>query len=190
MDQQDNTAMQEAVALHNKHKSGSNWFFFIAGLSVVNSIIMMTGGELNFIVGLGVTQVLDGIARAIAAESPDIGPIVKAIVFTINLFVAAVFVTFGIFARKMKKWSFVTGMILYGLDGLIFLLVQDILSIGFHGFALYCMYNGMKASRQLQAMAESMDKPEAETGCLPCSQPRLQGAKEPLSGEKDVRTRP
>ncbi len=33
-------------------KSGANWFVWIAGLSVVNSIVGMSGGHLHFIVGL------------------------------------------------------------------------------------------------------------------------------------------
>jgi len=40
-------------------------------------------------------------------------------------------------------------MILYGIDGLLFLFVQDYLSIGFHVFALYGIYKGFAASREL-----------------------------------------
>jgi hypothetical protein len=48
-------------------------------------------------------------------------------------------------------------MLLYFVDGLIFLLVQDWLSIGFHAFALFCIFGGyasMKKLAQLEAQSE------------------------------------
>ena len=47
-------------------------------------------------------------------------------------------------------------MVLYALDGLIFLWVQDYLSIGFHLFALYGLYRGVKALGQLAVLEKSM----------------------------------
>ena len=46
--------------------SGANWFYWIAGLSLVNTILLYTGSEWVFVVGLGVTQLIDGIAIEIA----------------------------------------------------------------------------------------------------------------------------
>ena len=45
--------------------------------------------------------------------------------------------------------AFVVGMALYGLDGAIFLLVQDWVGVGFHAFALTMMARGYLAARQL-----------------------------------------
>ena len=33
-------------------KSGANWFYWIAGLSLINSAIFVFGGNVNFIAGL------------------------------------------------------------------------------------------------------------------------------------------
>lgn len=33
-------------------KSGANWFFWIAGMSIFNSLIQLLGGSLNFVIGL------------------------------------------------------------------------------------------------------------------------------------------
>ncbi len=52
-------------------------------------------------------------------------------------------------AKRKKAWAFVIGMILYGLDGLIFLPVQDYLSFGFHLFALFFIFKGFSAMREL-----------------------------------------
>ena len=46
-------------------KGGANWFFWIAGLSVINSLIITFGGEMSFVIGLGITQFIDGISIAL-----------------------------------------------------------------------------------------------------------------------------
>jgi hypothetical protein len=43
----------------------------------------------------------------------------------------------------------VIGLILYGLDGAIFLLVQDWVGVGFHAFAIAMILRGYLAARQL-----------------------------------------
>src|SRR5574340_77246 len=43
-----------------RHLNGANWFYWIAGLSVVNSVIVLFGGAWYFLVGLGATQFVDG----------------------------------------------------------------------------------------------------------------------------------
>jgi hypothetical protein len=40
-------------------------------------------------------------------------------------------------------------MVFYGLDGLIFLLVQDWVGMGFHAFAIMMIMRGYLAARQL-----------------------------------------
>ena len=45
-------AIEEKLRLENQFKSGAGWFFIIAGLSIVNSIIILSGGSWSFIVGL------------------------------------------------------------------------------------------------------------------------------------------
>jgi len=131
-------------------QAGANWFFWITGLSLVNSVITLTGGKWRFIVGLGITQIVDAVAKE--AKLNTLFPLV------IDVLAAGVFVLFGLQARKRRNWAFLTGMILYALDGLILVLFKDFLGIGFHLYALYCIYKGMKANGQLGAM---------ERGALP-----------------------
>lgn len=123
-------------------KSGASWFYWIAGLSLINSISAFSGSTWRFIVGLGVTQAFDGLAV-------EFGGAGKAIVLLLDLLAAGIFILFGVFATKRHQWAFIVGMILFGLDGLIFLLVQDWLGVGFHVFVLYCLFRGLKACREL-----------------------------------------
>jgi len=127
-------------------KNGSSWFYWIAGLSLINSVILMMGGRWSFIIGLGLTQLIDAIATIMADElGSGADVVVKIVAIILDIVVAGIFVVFGVFARKGHKWAFVVGMVLYALDGLIFLWVGDYLSIGFHLFVLYGLYRGLRA---------------------------------------------
>jgi len=155
-DQKLATTIEEKLKLQNRFKNGAGWFFWIAGLSLVNSIILMVGGQWNFLVGLGITQVIDGIASGIAAEAgASAATIIKILAFVADILVAGLFVTFGVLAMKRYKISFIIGMVLYALDGLIFLIVPDFLSIGFHLFALFGLYGGLQAHMKLTEIEKS-----------------------------------
>ena len=116
-------------------ESGSKWFYAIAGLSLINSVTHLARSNFTFVVGLGVTQIIDGIALGIGGEHPEASGVFNAIAFIFSAMFAGVFALFGWFAAKKHSWAFIVGMILYLLDGLIFLLVKDWLSLGFHGLA-------------------------------------------------------
>jgi len=73
------------------------------------------------------------------------------VALVLDLLAAGVCALFGVFANKGQMWAFVVGMILFALDGLIFLLVQDWIGVAFHVFILYCLFRGAQACRQLKA---------------------------------------
>jgi hypothetical protein len=138
------------LRLENQCKSGANWFYWIAALSLVNSMVQAFGGTFGFVVGLGVTQVFDAVGRAAAETGGSVGTAVRGAAFVLDLFAAGVFALFGFLAGKRMGWAFVVGMALYALDGLLFLLVGDILSIAFHAFALVGIFVGLRAQRALR----------------------------------------
>ncbi|MDP4145261.1 MAG: hypothetical protein Q8936_12395 [Bacillota bacterium] len=142
--------IRNEIMVSRRVKSGANWFYWIAGLSIINTVISLSDGNLNFVIGLGITQIIDGIADGFSASFGTIA-IVGGII--INLFIAGVFILFGVNANKAKKWSFVIGMVLYGIDGLIFVFIRDYFSIGFHLLALYSMFMGYKAIGKSEALA-------------------------------------
>jgi hypothetical protein len=129
-------------------KGSSSWFVLIAGLTLVNSVLSMTGTRIHFIFGLGLTQIVDAVAH-------NVGGAGLALDLIINGMIAGVFVIFWNFARKGAKWAFFAGMGLYVMDALILLAFKDILSVAFHGWALYRMYNGFKLLPVLERMNQS-----------------------------------
>ena len=145
---------EEKLKLENQFKNGANWFYWIAGLSVINSMILSFGGEISFIVGLGITQLVD----AIAWEFRNSGGLnLDFIFFTASLLISGIFVLFGYLSRKKIMGIYIAGMILYALDGLIFLLVSDWLSAGFHLFVLFSLFGGLKALRVIREQEKAVD---------------------------------
>lgn len=132
-------------------KSSANWFYWIAGLSMINTIVVLFGGNMSFVVGLGITQFIDQLAYLF---SKDLGKTISIVAFFIDLIIAGIFVLFGYLANKKYRWSFIVGMVLYGLDGLIFILFKDFLSLAFHAYALYCIFKGLKAIKYLKLMEQ------------------------------------
>lgn len=145
------TAPSNTAALERQLKSGAGWFFFIAVLSLVNSAAAASGSSWRFLIGLGITQIIDAFAGHISTGGTAVG-------LALDLAVVGIFATMGLFARKGHAWAFIVGMVLYALDcALVVALgimvgMTDWLSIGFHVFALYCIFLGLRASNRLGAM--------------------------------------
>ncbi len=145
---QDHSIDQKALSkLQKQFDNGAKWFYWIAGLSIVNSVIFLMEGGVSFVVGLGITQIIAGIGIALAKE---VGPVARYVAFAFEVVAALVFVLFGYYALKRHRWAFITGIVLYTLDSLIFLAVRDWWSFGFHVFALFGLFGGMNAARKLR----------------------------------------
>ena len=142
--------------LLGKHRNGSGWFFWIAAFSFINSAVILSGSDWSFLVGLGITQLVDGLAMAIAEESGADGfSLIHIAALVIDLIIAASFALWGVLARKHLGWAYVVGIALYSLDGALFLLVQDWPSFGFHILALFYIFSGFKANRELRRLSEA-----------------------------------
>jgi hypothetical protein len=126
-------------------RSGADWFIWIAALSIINGVIMTTGGRFHFIFGLGCTE----FVSAIATKLPT-GGVVAA--WVVNIVIAGVFGLFGKFGRDAKRWAFYAGMGFYVVDAGLMLLFQDWLGLAFHAYALFRIYGGLKAIGELDEL--------------------------------------
>jgi hypothetical protein len=150
-------AVEQKARVLQALKGSASWFVMIAALSMVNSILAMTGASVRFIFGLGLSQIVDALAHQ--AGSP--GYVLDLI---INGIIAGVFVLFWNFARKGQKWAWYLGMGVYVVDGILLLLFKDYLAIAFHAYALYRMSSGLK----LLPILERLDQ-QAATGAISTS---------------------
>jgi hypothetical protein len=143
---------QDIVKITKSFENGYKWFYWIAGLSMVNSVAHLSKGEFSFVIGLGIPQIFDAIALALVKDHPDATILVNIIAFLFSAVFAGVFALFGWLAGKKHGWAFIVGLTLYSLDGLIFLLVKDWMSIAFHVFAFVCILTGYTNLRKLNSL--------------------------------------
>lgn len=109
---------------------------------------------------MGITQFFDGIALALRQEAA-VGEWISYVVLGINILISLGFYLFGIAGKKMKKGIYIFGMILYGMDALLFLAVADYLSFGFHILALFFLIKGIGKMKELQASIRTSAVPGA-----------------------------
>lgn len=136
-----NAASGELAELDRRVKSSGSWFYWIAGLSLINSIAAMSGSGF-FIVGLSITLLLDSFLQGVGGNARAIG-------LVLNIIVAGVFVLFGIFACKRHVWAFVVGMLLYAGDTLLTMVLSLWLSFAFHVWVLFSLFVGVRAAMQM-----------------------------------------
>jgi len=134
-------------------RSGANWFIWIAGLSLVNSVLFVAGSNWAFFLGLGATQFSDAFVVALI----------------VDVVIAAIFVGLGLMSRSGALWSFIVGMVLIVLDALLLVWVQDWAAVAFHALALFFVFRGFQAARQL-AVFRTAGAPPA--GTVPPITPR------------------
>jgi surface polysaccharide O-acyltransferase-like enzyme len=135
--------------LYQSYKSGANWFYWIAGLTLITSIITVGGGDWRFLISLGTTQMIDAIAHVL---SEQLGGATKVIGLVLDIFITALFVFFGVLAGKKMLWVYLLGMIAFGLDGLVSLLIGDWIGVLAHAVVLFFMIRGYMAGRDLIAL--------------------------------------
>ena len=132
--------------LEQRMKNGANWFYWIAGLSLVNSLLFLAGTQVSFLGGLGISLVIDALVDGMIEAG---GPTFLRIVAVVNLAFVAGFAFFGYYAGKRFGGAFVLGIILYLLDSILVLLFGDYLMAAFHAFALFFIIRGYLACRGL-----------------------------------------
>ena len=150
--------------LAQRYKSGANWFYWIAGLTIITSLITFFGGGIRFLISLGLTQFIDGMAAALA---PQLGGAVQVVALLLDLVVTGIFVLFGYLAKKKLLWAYVAGMVVFLMDGLLALAFQDWVSVIAHAVVLFWLFRGFQAGRELVSLEKIMAEQEAATAQQP-----------------------
>ncbi|MBV9344379.1 MAG: hypothetical protein JO341_09740 [Gammaproteobacteria bacterium] len=119
-------------------KSAARWFWWIAGLSLVNLVLLHSGSNTNFVVGLAMTMLASGLF----AGNPPVALALAALTIGFYLLV-------GFYAERQRLWAFYLGLALYLLDGLLYLYFQDWMPVAFHAFVAYCICRGILRMRAL-----------------------------------------
>lgn len=129
--------IQRKLFLDTRIRNAVDWFFWIAGLSLINSGAYFLNLDWSFFAGLGITQIVDGVMTAIANEVGNYGFIPRIIGLMVNVGIAGLFAGAGLLGRKRNRAVIIIGMVLYGLDGLLLLAFGGYFSALFHGYAIF-----------------------------------------------------
>jgi hypothetical protein len=128
---------------------GADWFFWIAILSVINSLIVYYYQIPNTPLALGITQWVDGTTSGFnASMTPN--------ALIIDILVAGVLALFGLMARRGSDIAFVVGIFLYVIDAMLSIGVRDFFGFGVHLIALFFLVKGLLASRHIRENAVSI----------------------------------
>jgi len=127
------------VALVRRVEKGGRWFFWIAGLSLINFALYAIGSDLGFALGMAIDWFFDGVLQGLA----------PSVTWLAHVVTIALFVFLGMRATAGATWAFVVGGILYAIDGLVFLLLADWIAIAIHAFALFGIVSALRALRKL-----------------------------------------
>jgi len=151
--------------LARRARSGISNFYWIAGLSVINSVISVVGGGLHFVAGLAATEVVDAFALVFVKRMPDLALFLRVLQFCLDIGIILLFVLFGYLGLKNKRWAIIAGMVLYVLDAILMVFLQDIVAAAFHLFFLWGLWNGLQALTQFNKLVAA--QPPASTPPVP-----------------------
>jgi len=120
----------------------ANIFYLIAGLSLVNTFLAISGVNLALALGLGITRIFDQALKSGGSAGP---------VLVVNAAVAGVFVAIGVFAKRGSSAAFLIGLLLYAGDAVL-LCIDGVLihipSIIVHGIFLAGLFGGYRLTRE------------------------------------------
>lgn len=126
-------------------QQGGNWFYWIAGLSVVNAILLLTHSPVGLMFGLGATDLVTAIGSGIGGAG-------LAVALAVTAVLAGIIALFGVFASRGARWAFLVGMAVYALDALVSLWLGQYLGAAVHAYALFRIFQGFQAAGQLAAL--------------------------------------
>jgi len=142
---------------------GANWFFWVAGLSMLNSILGLLKIDFGFTLGLWATQVFDTWGTKIGGPGP-------VLALTFDVTVVGLLMVVGTLARQGQGWIFILGLGLYLLDTLLLMgLAVPVLRQGaspeelrailfsstIHLYAIYHMFQGWQACQTIDMLAQT-----------------------------------
>ena len=130
--------------LAERADSGANWFYWLAALSLGNSIWSFFSVGVQFVFGLGIAMLADALAT-------QAGSGWRLVALGFAMFLSAGFAILGIFARRSPP-LFLAGIVVYGFDAVVLLVFQAWIHAAVHGYVLFRLIKGWLALGDLRAL--------------------------------------
>lgn len=121
---------------------GASWFLLIGIISMLNIMFFATKQDVQFILGLGINYIILGVADGI---KQSLGLNLFPIAYVLTFLISTVFLFIWKKSKSESKTVYLIGLILYGLDSLIFVFSKEWWNLGFHIFAFLLLASGYNA---------------------------------------------
>ncbi len=144
-------ATQPRILDRRTAHAGAHWFFWLAALSILNSLIVYYVGLGNLPFAFGLTQWIDGTAGPFTNQLWQTPPSTAALL--VNIVIAIAFAGFGYLARRGNDAAWVIGILLYVVDAMFSLGMRDFWGFCFHLVGLFFLFRGLLASRHVRENA-------------------------------------
>lgn len=118
------------------------WFFTVAGLSLLNTILFHLGINVTFVFGLSITRIFDILASSPGLLKPELWEL-----FFLHFIILGAVVSLGLIARKGNTYAFLAGIFFFLLDTLLTLIYRDFIEVFFHCIVLYNFCIGYRSSK-------------------------------------------
>jgi len=125
--------------------SAARWFYWIAGLTVVNCALAVAGSTVSLLLGLTTPLIAVYIALGVGRIEFTVMGMALAII------IAAGFVFLGWIAEKGRSWAFIAGASLYAADTIWSVVYRDWMSVVWHALALGAILSGLFVLRRMKA---------------------------------------
>lgn len=134
----------DLISLEKKFNNGASWFYWIAGLSVLSALLIFVNSPYISAITLGSTEFLAALGR----EAPALAYVSIAA----GVLIVGVFALLGYLSSKRHTWAYILGIVLFSLDTLLLLWVQDFFGLAFHAYVLYNLITGLVALGKLKRL--------------------------------------
>lgn len=139
------------LKLNERIRQAVGWVTAIGVLTLINAIShLLFKSGFTFTVGLVIGQFMTGVALGLEEiTQAELTWLPIAIGFVLIALLSGAFILAGWAIRKFKLgWLLALCMLLYGLDALIAIWAQDLISVIFHGLGVFGMAGGLGAIKQ------------------------------------------
>lgn len=152
-------ATAHLAGLLKAHSRGANWFFWIVALSLVNAVLISSGSDRVLAIGLNATMLMDYLAKdEISKHAANAGG-AHLVQGVFDLAVLGFYAFCGLMAVRGKAWAFYLGMTFFALDTLLSVVGLDVIGGLIHAWALFTMWQGVKALKELNALRRAAQTP-------------------------------
>lgn len=131
---------QRRADLRADSRSDANYFFWAAGLAALGTGLLPV--RLNILVTIGLVDLLTLYGR-------PLGQLHGLAVYGVAAMWVAVMVGLGFAARSGRRWAFLAGIVLYGIDMINLIILFSLWAFGIHAFFLFKWFQGQKALKDL-----------------------------------------